>query len=618
MAGEEVGFLTGSVKTSEFDLKLTDRKIGKGTFIKVRHPVYGWVLARIDSLKTYLDDFDENETEAHAYTVGYYEDGKVLSPKTPFNPSEKVFLADRKLISEVLSLGLHREGSIYLGFLEGHDLPIYLDIKRTIGKHMSVLAKTGAGKSYAVAVILEELLKSKIPIVIIDPHGEYSSLCVENDDYDGMLKYGVQAVNYADQVVEYTTDESINPHARKFSLHASFSMEELLDLMPINLTEKEKSVLYTRLQETITKMGDDYTLHDLIENLEEENTKYKWKVKDGLEELTKSGVFDGTPTPYSGLVAAGKCSIINLKGTEPKVQQLVVARLTRELFHMRTIGKIPELFYLVEESHNFCPERGFGDVMSSSIMRTIAGEGRKFGFHLCVVSQRPARVDKNVLSQCTSQIILKVTNPNDLKAIRQSIEGFTAGMEEEIQNLSVGHALIVSEALKQPITVDIRTRETKHGAKPKYDDTGRIEQPPKPPQDRRPKKRHGPREVVPAEGSEGRGPSLWQRLVALFIEPEIGRKEGRTLSQSVAGIFIAPEREPKAKPEAKPAPVPKERPKREESPVIEMEEPLPERRKPPEEGRPPPKDDVEKEKKTLELTRRERIERIIEETGSKD
>jgi len=538
MAGEEIGYLTGSVRPSEFDLKLTDRKVGKGAFIKVKHPVYGWVLAKVDTLKTYLDDFDQDETQGHAYTVGYFEDGKVLSPKTPFNPQEKVYPADRKLISDVLSLGQKRSESIYLGFLEGHDLPVYLDVKKTIEKHMSVLAKTGAGKSYAVAVILEELLKNKVPIVVIDPHGEYSSLCVENDDYDGMMRYNVQVRSYADQVVEYTTDLEINPHAKKFVLRADFTMEELLDIIPITLTEKEKSVLYTALQD----MRSGYALQDLISRIEEEPTKLKWKVLDGLQDLTKSGVFDGPPTPYADLVAEGRCAIINLKGTVPSIQQLVVTRLTKELFHLKTIGKIPEVFYLVEEAHNFCPERGFGDVMSSTILRTVASEGRKFGFHLCVVSQRPARIDKNVLSQCTTQIILKVTNPNDLSAIRHSIEGFTAGMEEEIQQLSVGHALVVSEALKQPITVDIRTRETKHGAKPKFDETGKVKQPPRPPPGILVKKppRDG-RTKVPEEPPKS--PGLLERIASLFLAPD-DKGQPKTSQGSgnwFTGLFIAPE-----------------------------------------------------------------------------
>ena len=65
---------------------------------------------------------------------------------------------------------------------------------------------------------------------------------------------------------------------------------------------------------------------------------------------------------------------------------------------------------IVEEAHNYCPQQG--QVATSRIMKTIAGEGRKFGLGMGIITQRPAKVDKNVLSQCNTQIILKVTNKN--------------------------------------------------------------------------------------------------------------------------------------------------------------------------------------------------------------
>jgi DNA helicase HerA-like ATPase len=82
---------------------------------------------------------------------------------------------------------------------------------------------------------------------------------------------------------------------------------------------------------------------------------------------------------------------------------------------------------------------------------------------LCVVSQRPARIDKNVLSQCNTQIILKITNPNDLRAISQSIEGFSNDLEDEIKQLQPGVSLIVGEVVEQPIIVNIRVKRSQHG-----------------------------------------------------------------------------------------------------------------------------------------------------------
>ncbi|MFH1126187.1 MAG: ATP-binding protein [Candidatus Altiarchaeota archaeon] len=464
MALRQVGSISGEVKPTTFDVLISDAAVERGSYVKVKHDVYGWVLARVESMKRYLDDFDEEAILASARTIGYKQDNNIFVPKTPFKPNEKVYFADIELITSILGLKTGGAGSIYRGTLEGHDIPVYLDIKKTIGKHMSVLAKTGAGKSYTVAVILEELLKTDTPIVIIDPHGEYASLKIENDEYDAMLKYNVKATSYKDKITEYAVNTEVNPNARKLTLKPVFNTIELSEILPLSLSDKQKSVLFTSLRDLENgSVNGSYTLDDLIMRVEQEPTTLKWKVISGLEILKESKVFDGVPVGPEEIVKRNNASIISLLGTEPHIQELVMAKLVKELFGARRTGLIPEFFFLIEESHNFCPERGFGDAISSEILRTVASEGRKFGFWLCVVSQRPARVDKNVLSQCGTQIILKVTNPNDLRAIGRSIEGFTLHMENEIKQLPVGHALVVGDCVEQPITVAVRIRETKHG-----------------------------------------------------------------------------------------------------------------------------------------------------------
>ena len=128
---------------------------------------------------------------------------------------------------------------------------------------------------------------------------------------------------------------------------------------------------------------------------------------------------------------------------------------------LRKLDRIPPMMLVVEEAHNFCPQ--VGTAASSKIFRTIAAEGRKFGLGLTIISQRAAKVDKSVLSQCNTQMILKVTNPNDLKAITASVEGLTAGMADEIQRLPIGVALVVGGNVQMPLFVEVRPRESRHG-----------------------------------------------------------------------------------------------------------------------------------------------------------
>ncbi len=453
-----VGVISGEVKPHHFEI-LLEEEIDQGSYVKVYHEQYGWVLCRVNNLKRFLDSEGEVML-GDASPVGYLQDDQVLIPRVPFKPQQKVYLADKELISQIIGLERQRQAGIYLGILEGHHLPVYLNSQRVTHKHLSVLAKTGTGKSYAVAVIIEELLKKKFPVVIIDPHGEYSSLKYENDDYDGMLNFNVKPHSYEQQIQEFAINIIVNPAAKKLTLRPKFSLRELIRVIPLSLNDRQKSILYDALK----KLEDrEYSLQDLINVVKLDTHPTKWKVVNGLETLRDSGVFEGIPVMEKDLVQEGKASIINLKGSEPEIQELVVGKISRDLFEAKKLNEIPNFFFLIEEAHNFCPERGFGDALSSQILRTIVSEGRKFGFYLGVVSQRPARVDKNVLSQCNTQIILKVTNPNDLRALSKSIEGFTYGMEDEIKGLSIGQALVVGDCVEYPIVVNVRTRESKHG-----------------------------------------------------------------------------------------------------------------------------------------------------------
>jgi DNA helicase HerA-like ATPase len=74
-------------------------------------------------------------------------------------------------------------------------------------------------------------------------------------------------------------------------------------------------------------------------------------------------------------------------------------------------------------------------------------------------------VDKNVISQCNTQIILRVTNPNDIRALSQGLEFMSSEMEEEIKRIPQGVALLSSTSIEMPILVDIRVRRSEHGGR---------------------------------------------------------------------------------------------------------------------------------------------------------
>lgn len=454
-----VGTISGDVGLHEFDFSVTG-EVRRNEYVKVWNELDGWILGRVVSI------VDVKEKTATVEIVGYKDErGFLMQPKSTFSRNEKVFKADQAFIMDTLGL---KSGGVHLGMLDGRNIPVYLRKEELIQKHCSILAKTGSGKSYTAGVLIEELLEKNVPLLIIDPHGEYIALKYENrseEERKQMDKFGISPKGYASKVIVYTPSNfSINPTADKlFRIDGiNLSVSELYDLFP--LSDAQLGVLYQCINE-IKSEKEFYTIEDIIMRVAESKSSAKWRIVHYLERIRETGILSDSPTRIEDLVKVGKASIIDMKGAEPKLQQMIVYRICKEVFEGRKMGKIPPFMLVIEEAHNFCPERGFEKAVSSNILRTIASEGRKFGLGLLVISQRPARVDKNVISQCSTQIILRVTNPNDIRALSRGLEFMSSEMEEEIKRIPQGVALLSSPSIEMPILVDVRVRRSEHGGR---------------------------------------------------------------------------------------------------------------------------------------------------------
>jgi DNA helicase HerA-like ATPase len=451
---EHIGIIYGNVGTTEFECQ-TSAEVEKNDYIMVNHQTVGPVLGQVDTITRKTDlsldkaqkiaegqpvEIDEKIT-AKISVIGFRDDRNLLQvPRTPFKAGEYIYKAEDSLIRKVVGLKEDKETGAYVGLLSGHDIKIYIDINTLVQKHMSVLAKTGGGKSYVTGVILEELMKHNVTTCILDPHGEYASMR---------------------EAQEFATDTKLNKDAKplKFTL-SNMNARAILELTNTKNIKNFLPPLRKAIHILRVNKGD-YEVMDIIRILETDEDNSLGALINELEYLREVDIFAEMGTRMEELIKKGKTTIINLKGSPPDIQALVVNRICTYLFELRKQDKIPPLMIVAEEAHNFCPQQG--TVASSKIFRTVASEGRKFGLGICIVTQRPAKVDKNVLSQCNTQVILKVTNPNDLKAITASVEGLTSGMTDEIQRIPIGTAIITGGKITMPLFVDIRPRESRHG-----------------------------------------------------------------------------------------------------------------------------------------------------------
>ena len=205
-----------------------------------------------------------------------------------------------------------------------------------------------------------------------------------------MDKFGVKPGDYASQITAYSplnTDDG----AQHLTLNGlSLEGREILELLQAKLSGPQIAVLYQTIKE-LKEFKENYTIRDIIEAVEHTKSNARWNVIASLESLDSIGVFSDKGTEAGELVQKGKCSIINMRGVPPDIQDVVVARLTEELFKDRKAGKIPPFLFVVEEAHNYCPEHGIGHAVSSQMLRTVASEGRKFGMGFASSASVPPR-----------------------------------------------------------------------------------------------------------------------------------------------------------------------------------------------------------------------------------
>lgn len=447
----QLGTIEGDVNTSSFKFRATE-EVRKFDFVSVKSNEK-WILAQVEEVTKHPD----GETLAKANIIGYRDKGLTKAPRRVIEPDSIVYSADQELISDTLGL---EDAGLGIGTLETNpNIDIFVD-QEDFYKHFAVLAQTGAGKSYLTGVLIEELLKQDFPVLVVDPHGEYSSLGEPNPNSDEPQSY---------DIVEYSPNTDVNQDARplKFS---SLNMEkkELLEVIPDSLTNSQMGVLYNSLKRLKDK-SEDYNLTDIMDAVSQEDSTAKWNLLNSLEQVDESGLFSTDSMDLEDLIEPGEASIINLRAVEPENAEMTVYSLAKRLFDLRKRNMIPPFIMVFEEAHNFAPEKGFQQALSNDILRKIASEGRKFGLGIGVISQRPARIDKNVLSQCNTQFILRVTNPNDLKAISKSFEGVTSEVESMIKSLPPGVAFVLGN--EYPVMTDVRTRKSKHGGETETSDS---------------------------------------------------------------------------------------------------------------------------------------------------
>ncbi len=391
----------------------------------------------------------------------------------PAKPGNEVYLLENEKLRYFLGLDSH---GLNIGRLSNHEIPVSLNLNRLFNKHVAILAQSGAGKSYLISVILEELLNRPANVgtpamILFDLHGEYRFMKDKIQQNPESNHHNQDSHSHMREEV-FQDPNSINTENIQSNIqiiNASFMQIGVQDLAPYEFQKFQPNISHPQLRElrkayfSLKKSDPNFTISTIIQHFNEDdaiNSKVKDTLIGWLEDLQRLNIFAPVTTPQiESLAHPGKLTIIDLSTIiSSRKKQILVHFFTSQLFYRRRMNKIPPFIIFLEEAHNFLPESAGKEVISKHIFETIAREGRKFFGQLVLISQRPVRLSTTALSQCNSHIIMRITNPYDLNHIKASSESLTGESVKIISSLPTGNALILGAALNYPVFVKIRKR----------------------------------------------------------------------------------------------------------------------------------------------------------------
>ncbi len=448
---------------------------------------------------------------------------------------DHVYAAPHQFLARLASNGFLKGSTIPAVKLEigsidvAHDSKVQLTPEKLFGRHCAILGSSGGGKSWTTARIIEESIKHKSKIILLDATGEYRNFNgneVTNFHFVDPIQPAIDSKQCSLPASCFTEADFIS----LFEPSGKVQGPKLRDaIRSLKLAKIEPRLATNGIIEKISKPFEDFVNANSDPAVTEKllNQKQEFDVtllpKQLIQECfwpTKSEGYgkDKREIPgtwgekneadvgfclsligrIEGFLASNTFKCI-FKGEETtsllsfvsnfltqdnqKLLRICMSGLEYQ-FNVREIianciGRIllnkarhreflnSPVVVIVDEAHNFLGRKiGSEDTISRlDSFELIAREGRKYGLNICLATQRPRDLTESVLSQIGTLIVHKLTNDRDREMVERACGEFDRSLVSFLPNLQPGEAAIVGADFPIPLTV----RVTQPSVKPASD-----------------------------------------------------------------------------------------------------------------------------------------------------
>lgn len=344
-------------------------------------------------------------------------------------------------------------------------------------RHTFLCGQSGSGKTFSLGVVLERLLlETTLPMIIIDPNSDFVHLpeVRSKESFDRTVAVPVTEDRFDDLADRYraATDgvrvlrpgDTDRPLQIRFSELTPHEQASVLKLDPLH--DRSEFSAYWRVTEG---MGDrQYSLQDVraaaMATLQEDARQIVLRVDnlgvadwDVWADGDGAALGDHLSDDWRGLV-------LDVGGfASPRERSVVAMSLLGRLWRKREERK--PVLVVIDEAHNICPAEPEGELqaLATEYVVRIAEEGRKFGIHLLLSTQRPQKLHPNVLSQCDNLILMRMNSRADVGHLAESFSFVPPRLLEQSTGFTLGEALLAGKIVPSPTMVKFEGRLSPEG-----------------------------------------------------------------------------------------------------------------------------------------------------------
>ena len=436
---------------------------------------------------------------------------------------DRVYAAPHKFVADLPSLMEPEESPTSTVLLKLGSVDVALEStvsirpEKLFGRHCAVLGTTGGGKSWTTARIIEECLKHKAKIILLDATSEYR----------GFVGKHIMNIHLGDPTNKATNSQpcalpptcfiesdfiSLFEPAGKVQgpkLRAAIRSLRLAELVPNiahngvikKIDQPKGNVIAAEQQEGIASKLDDprqkFDVHKLIQQIEQECVYPDAFGRVKSEKDTSKWGGDSGEVSYCLSLMSRISSILTsrsfecvFKSTNPlltdtiddftknknndkrllriclsgvayefKAREIIANVIGRYLLNLARAGtfKNSPVVVIVDEAHNFLGRQigGEDSIARLDAFELIAKEGRKFGLNIFLATQRPRDITEGVLSQMGTLIVHRLTNDHDRAIVERACGEIDRSASSFLPNLKHGEAVIIGADFPIPLTIQV-------------------------------------------------------------------------------------------------------------------------------------------------------------------